>query len=72
MPEIPFKADSATVDRVKYMGGWSGYQAVAFREFLNVEIIIPLISPFYLAGIIRVVVPIFAVLDICKGSRTSQ
>ena len=24
-PEIPFKADLATVDRVKIMGGWSWY-----------------------------------------------
>ena len=24
-PEIPFKADLATVDRVKNMGGWSWY-----------------------------------------------
>lgn len=24
-PEIPFKADSATMDRVKCMGGWSWY-----------------------------------------------
>ena len=66
-PEIPFNSDLATMDRVKNMGGWSQYQAVGFRDFLNVEILFPFFSSFYLLGIIQVFVSIFAVLGICKG-----
>jgi len=67
-PEIPFRADLATVDRVKNMGGWSWYQAVGYRELRIVEILIPAFLPLYLLVIIPVIVPIFAGLGIYKGS----
>jgi len=38
------------------------------KRFLNVEILILLFLAFYLYGFITVIVPIFAVLDIYKGT----
>ena len=67
-PEIPFRADLATVDRVKNMGGWSGYQAVGYRELRIVEILIPAFLPSYLLVIISVIVLILAVLGKYKGT----
>lgn len=67
-PEIPFRADLATVDRVKNMGGWSWYQAVGYRELRIVEILIPAFLPSYLLVIISVIVLILAVLGKYKGT----
>lgn len=67
-PEIPFRADLATVDRVKNMGGWSWYQAVGYRELRIVEILIPAFLPPYLLVIISVIVLILAVLGKYKGT----
>jgi len=67
-PEIPFRGDLATVDRVKNMGGWSWYQAVGYRELRIVEILIPAFLPPYLLVIISVIVLILAVLGKYKGT----
>ncbi len=68
-PEIPFKADLATVDRVKKMGGWAWYQTAGFCEKLNEQTLILFVLPFYLLGIIPVIVLIFAVLGKYKGMK---
>ena len=54
---------------LRIWGDGRGIRRSVFREFLNVEILIPFFLPFYLFGIIPFIVPFFAVLDIYKGTR---